>query len=99
MVYPNDFVFCQFGVNDDHCCQVVCFTSPHVKLSYYLIAKNMHCSYSYCRQNCAVSSVTEPVLSSSLQMSVNETCLAIVNQPNLEVNSHTNEPAMPGLFG
>ena len=59
----------------------------------------MHFSYSYCRENCAVSSVTEPVLSSSLQMSVNKTCLAIVNQPNLEVNSHTDDPAMPGLFG
>ena len=50
-------------------------------------AKGPYESYSYFRENCAVSSVPEPILSSSLQMSVNDSCLAIVNQLNLEVNS------------
>ena len=47
----------------------------------------------YFREDCTFSSIPEPILSSSLQMSVDKTCVAIINQPNLEVSSNTNYSA------
>ena len=106
---------CTFTVKLGNCCEVRWWVSvpPFQAFSRVWLLKNTHFSCqlsyiitvsapqssSYFSEKCAVSSVPEPVLSSSLQMSVNEICLAIVNQPNLEVNSSTNYTALPGLFG
>ena len=53
----------------------------------------MTTNFYYFREACAFNPISEPIWSSSLHMSEDKTCVAIINQPNLEVSSNTSYSA------
>ena len=48
----------------------------------------LFCFYSY-SESCTLSTVPEPILTSPLHVADDKVCLAVVDQPNLEVSQYT----------